>query len=45
MVEIFKDIKGYVGLYQVSNLGRILSLNYNGTGKRKSHKGFRWEYK
>ena len=26
MVEIWKDIKGYEGLYQVSNLGRIKSL-------------------
>jgi len=24
--EVWKDIKGYVGYYQVSNLGRILSL-------------------
>ena len=24
--EIWKDIKGYEGLYQVSNLGRIKSL-------------------
>ena len=26
-VEIWKDIKGYEGLYQVSNLGRVKSLN------------------
>ena len=25
----------YEGLYKVSNLGRILSLNYNNTGKEK----------
>jgi len=25
-MEIFKDIKGYEGLYQVSNLGRVKSL-------------------
>ena len=24
--EVWKDIKGYEGLYQVSNLGRIKSL-------------------
>ena len=35
MEEIFKDIKGYDGLYQVSNLGKIKSLNYNRTGKEK----------
>lgn len=26
MKEIWKDIKGYEGLYQVSNLGRVKSL-------------------
>lgn len=25
--EYWKDIKGYEGIYQVSNLGRIRSLN------------------
>ena len=36
MQEIWKDIKNYEGLYQVSNLGRIKSLNrysYNSVGK------------
>lgn len=33
--EIWKDIKGYEGLYQVSNLGRIKSLNYRRTKKEK----------
>lgn len=33
--EIWKDIKGYEGLYQASNLGRIKSLNFNGTNKEK----------
>ena len=28
MVEIWKDIPGYEGLYQVSNLGRVKSLLY-----------------
>lgn len=27
MIEIWKDIKGYEGLYQVSNYGRVKSLN------------------
>lgn len=35
MKEIFKDIKGYEGLYQVSNLGRVKSLNYRHTGKER----------
>ena len=32
-VEIWKDILGYEGLYCLSILGRIKSLNYNGTGR------------
>lgn len=34
-MEIWKDIEGYEGLYQVSNLGRVKSLNYLRTGKEK----------
>ena len=33
MKEEWKDIKDYEGLYQVSNWGKILSLNYSNTGK------------
>ena len=33
--EIWKPIKGYEGLYEISNLGRVKSLNYKGTGKEK----------
>ena len=33
--EIWKDIEGYEGLYQVSNFGRVKSMNYNHTGKEK----------
>lgn len=46
MVEVFIDIKGYEGLYQVSNYGRVRSLNYNHTGEtrvlkpRKDTKGY-----
>ena len=29
MKEIFKDVIGYEGLYQVSNLGRVKSLYTN----------------
>ena len=29
MIEIFKDIPGYEGMYQVSNLGNVKSLKYN----------------
>ena len=35
MEEIWKPIKDYEGLYEVSNLGRVKSLNYRGTGKEK----------
>ena len=37
MKEVFKDIKGFEGLYQVSNLGRVKSLSrvvYNHLGAR-----------
>lgn len=33
--EIWKDIVGYEGLYQVSNYSNVKSLNYNRTGKEK----------
>ena len=33
MTEVWKDIDGYEGLYQVSNLGNVKSLNYLHTGK------------
>lgn len=36
--QIWKDIPGYEGLYQVSNTGRVRSLNYNRTGKSKVRK-------
>lgn len=32
MQEIWKDIEGYEGLYQVSNLGNVKSLNYKRMG-------------
>ena len=35
MIEIWKDIEGYEGLYQVSNLGRVRSLNYRRSGISK----------
>lgn len=33
--EVWRDIPGYEGLYQVSNIGNIRSLNYMKTGKVK----------
>lgn len=35
MQQIWKDVKGYQNVYQVSNYGRVKSLNYNRTGKEK----------
>jgi hypothetical protein len=35
MEEIFKDIPGYDGLYQVSNLGNVKSLNYKRSNNEK----------
>lgn len=38
MKEIWADIKGYEGKYQVSNTGKVRSLNYCNTGKIKELK-------
>ena len=38
MEEIWKDIKGYEGLYQVSNMGNVRSLMYNKHKILKPHK-------
>lgn len=34
MEEIFKDIPGYEGLYQISNLGNVKSLHYNKSNRQ-----------
>ena len=34
-IEIWKDIKGYEELYQISNYGNVKSLNYRRSGKEK----------
>lgn len=41
MEEIFKDIVGFEGRYQVSNLGNVKSLNYLGTKTPKNLKPVR----
>lgn len=33
MTEVWKDIEGFEGLYQVSTLGNVKSLNYGRAGK------------
>lgn len=35
MQEIWKDIKGYENIYQISNKGNVKSLNYKQTGREK----------
>ena len=39
--EEWRPVKGYEGLYEVSNFGRVKSLNYNHTGKEKILKPFK----
>lgn len=34
-MEIWKDIEGYGGTFQVSNLGRVKTFNYRNSGKEK----------
>ena len=41
MEEIWKDIDGYEGLYQVSNLGNVRSMNYRGNGSVRNLKAKR----
>lgn len=38
--EIWRDVPGYNGFYEVSNLGRVKSCNYRKTGKEKILKQF-----
>ena len=33
--KIWKDVVGYEGLYQVSDIGNVRSLKYNNTSKTK----------
>lgn len=35
MIEIFKDIEGYEGFYQISNLGRVKALGNGGSNASK----------
>jgi hypothetical protein len=40
-IEVWKDIKGYEGLYQVSNMGRLKSLERTVAGKNGSERTIR----
>lgn len=47
MIEEWRDIPGYEGLYQVSNTGKVRSMNYRRSGlvaelKQKNVKGYRY---
>ena len=45
-METWKEIAGYEGIYEVSDMGRVKSLNYNHTGTEKilkpwkTHRGY-----
>ena len=39
--EIWKDIKDYEGLYQISNWGRVKSFNYKNSGKERLMKPYK----
>ena len=48
MVEIWKPINGFEGLYEISNLGNVKSLNYRHLGYAKilvpkiNNRGYQW---
>lgn len=44
MKEIYKPIEGYEGLYEISNLGNVKSLDYGRTGKEQILKGGKDRY-
>ena len=50
MTEIWKDIEGYNGIYQISNLGRVKSLGNTKNKKDKiikpikNNSSYHWEY-
>ena len=44
MTEIWKDVEGYEGLYQVSNLRQVKSLNYRRTGKERILRQYNNQY-
>ena len=35
MNEIWKNVKGYKGIYQVSNLGRLKTYNWKNSGQER----------
>jgi hypothetical protein len=45
MKEIYKDIEGYNGMYQVSNLGNVKSLKFKNEKKLKNYLGGTGYYK
>lgn len=38
IIEEWRPVQGYEGLYEASNTGKVASLNYNGTGARQELK-------
>lgn len=43
-MEEWRDVVGYEGLYKVSSLGRVKSLNYRNTGKEQILKPYKNNY-
>lgn len=43
--EEWRDIAGYEGKYQISNLGRVLLLGVYRDGRRPYAYGYKWRYK
>lgn len=43
-MEIWKDVDGYEGKYQISNMGNVRSLNFRGTNKTKLLKPIKNKY-
>ena len=42
--EVWKDIIGFEGLYQVSNMGRVKSTSKCCRNQRKTAGNFFWQY-
>lgn len=44
MEEIWKDVVGWEGIYKVSNLGRVRSLDRHVKGKMRNGKNIKGKY-
>ena len=44
MTEVWKDVKNYEGLYQISNLGNVKRISSGKRLKPYNRKGYIWSY-